>query len=235
MVQILRIAIILVGVLTNIGSAIAQDQTPHQRMLLLPGKYSISPGGTGNINARCLDGFLRVPVHSDSFQYAPPGLGEVLVQFGGKQPISLQQAISTGMLAIKGTGSLSYLDLQNLSHLPVAVLVRRPTVLMKDETEPSSDLARIVEELDRSVMSRSEGSFNQVNIWRLRREFAVQEFGIPDQQSLLLGNTSEDVTYKDSSVRLAYYAARLGIVNVNRAANERVHLLVRVGGHFVDD
>ncbi|WP_428674956.1 hypothetical protein [Reyranella sp.] len=165
--------------------AFADGPSDIQRMLLLPQNFTIGPGGTHTINARCVDSFLHTPKTIDFYSSAPTDYGSIQVSFGGATSMSLQQALDDRKLSIQGTGSFLSLRLNNLSGEQLTFSVSTPSLVAPSKDDPIDDLhpfySKVPEFLaqDPNVKAESLAALvQQYGIWDLRRDLPQPAYDV---------------------------------------------------------
>jgi|GEM_PF-3928874 hypothetical protein len=151
-----RIVVLLLALL-SIGAAPAATK-PFQRIVLAPGCYVLTPGGTYDVSAYCLDESMPAPAPGTVLASAPESLGQTVIKFGGTIT-SLPTAMQRGLISLEGLGGGDYFHIRvhNLSPNRIEICVTSPTVLLGDEGYPTADLKKIYPQLT-AILTGNGGS-----------------------------------------------------------------------------
>ncbi|WP_207460840.1 hypothetical protein [Azospirillum sp. SYSU D00513] len=155
------------------------SQAAVQRMLLPQQSFSISPGGVTSANAFCLDEARSTPSNSDTFSGASATLQDVSVEIEGKT-LTLQQAISQKLLAIRGTGTTEELEFISLvSNKDIRINVSKNSVVTPEFGESTSDVSEALKALE------AEKELSQDIVWDMRKNIMVSQLGLSTQMASL--------------------------------------------------
>jgi len=153
-----RVLVLLLALL-SIGAAPVAAR-PFQRIVLAPGCYVLSPGGTYDVSAYCLDESMQAPAAGTILASAPESLslGQTVIKIG-KSVTSLQNAAQRGLIRLEGLGGADYFHVRvrNLTAGKVEICVTSPTVVLGDESYPTVDLKKIYPELVR-ILTQAGGT-----------------------------------------------------------------------------
>ena len=154
--SITRIALFLLALLSIAAAPVATQ--PFQRLVLAPGCYVLTPGGSYDVSAYCLDESMQAPAPGTVLASAPDQLGQTVIKFGSSVT-SLPTAMQRGLIRLEGLGGGDYFHIRvrNLSPDRIEICVTSPTVLLGDESYPTADLKKIYPQLA-SILTQAGGA-----------------------------------------------------------------------------
>jgi hypothetical protein len=146
----LLMALVLAAAAPSVGK-------PFQRIVLAPGCYVLTPGGTYDVSAYCLDEETPAPAPGTVLSSAPESLGRTVIK-SGNLATSLQTAMQRGMISLEGLGGVDYFHIRvrNLTGDRIEICVTSPTVLLGDEGYPTTDLKKIYPQLT-AILTQAGG------------------------------------------------------------------------------
>jgi hypothetical protein len=156
-----------------------------QRMLLLPGSFSIAGGGSREIPARCLDHGSSTPGDGENFRFVPARLSSVKVSIAGGASFPLQQAIDNGDVAVEGVGNHRRMRIRNLStDREVKVDIAKTSVVAPNNSYSVSDLNSL------EVVGNTSESLEQDDVWVAVKRNAADQLGI-ENPDFATGETND--------------------------------------------
>lgn len=90
-------------VFTAIGFMPGRTLAQLQRMAIGSGEYSVSPNGSKSVDAYCMDYTRHAPHKGATYDYVLTTPENAMVRVGNSEPITLQAAITKGLVRIEGT------------------------------------------------------------------------------------------------------------------------------------
>jgi hypothetical protein len=168
-----RTLIVLLALL-SIGAATLAVK-PFQRIVLAPGCYVLTPGGTYDVSAYCLDESMPAPAAGTVLAGAPESLGQTVIKSGGAVT-SLPMAMRRGLIRLEGLGGADYLHVRvrNLSRDRIEICVTSPTILLGDEGYPTADLKKLYPQLA-AILTQAGGTASVSGNQDLETHLKIQE------------------------------------------------------------